>query len=823
MGQDAEFQKRLLATFAVEAQEHLKGITDALIALEQEGTAQQQEEIVEAVFREAHSLKGAARAVTRSDVESVCQALEGLFAAMKRREVRLTPELFDLMQRARDFLARLLLAQDAQEVAAGGPSRHEIIEALTEAVKGAATIGAGTQAAESEPRTAAGSAVAETAGAATAGKATTDTGTAAATAGKTTKDTGTAGETAGKEATGKEASTPPTHTIPPVVPSLSVPISPVMDETVRVATAKLASLLLLSEEMVSAKLSSALHVNQMRELRSAYAAWRTQSARIIPEMQKAGVPLKRVAAGEEWELSGEDARSILKVLEFVEWNTTFFKSLEGRSAAYLKSAERDSRTLGGLVENLLEEVKKVMMFPFSTLLEAFPKIVRDLAKDHGKEVELVLRGEELEIDRRILEEMKDPLLHLVRNCISHGIELPPERERKQKPRRGRLSISITPREGRAEVVVSDDGAGIDAEQLRSTLARLGVISAEKGAEMSEAELLPFVFQSGVSTSQIITEISGRGLGLAIVREKVEKLGGSISFESDSTRGTSFRIVLPLSVATFRGILIRVSERLFVIPAIHVERAVRAKREDVSTVQNKEIIDLNGRSISLARLGAVLELTGEHLLLPEQIQAVVVTVGEQSVAFLVDEVLNEREVLMKRLGPQLSRVRNIAGATLLGSGKVVPILNVPDLIKSAVRRAIAKPIPAPAARSAPQTLVRRILVVEDSITSRTLLKNILESAGYDVMTAVDGVDAFAQLKTGRFDVVVSDVDMPRLNGFELTAQIRADKELAELPVVLVTALGSREDRERGIDVGASAYIVKGSFDQSDLLRTVQRFI
>lgn len=809
MGQDAEFQKRLLATFAVEAQEHLKGITDALIALEQEGTAQQQEDIVEAVFREAHSLKGAARAVTRSDVESVCQALEGLFAAMKRREVRLTPELFDLMQRARDFLARLLLIQDTQEVAAGGPSRQDIIEALTEAVKGAATIGAGTTGVEPKPK-----AEAETAGAATAGQATKGTGAAGETVGN---------EATGKEATGKETSTPPTHTVPPVVPSVSVPIQPAMDETVRVAAAKLASLLLLSEEMVSAKLSSALHANQMRELRSAYAAWRTQSARIIPEIQKASVPLKRVAAGEEGELSGEDARSILKVLEFVEWNATFFKSLEGRSAAYLKSAERDSRTLGGLVDNLLDEVKKVMMFPFSTLLEAFPKIVRDLARDHGKEVVLALRGAELEIDRRILEEMKDPLLHLVRNGISHGIELPLERERKQKPRRGKLSISITPREGRAEVVVSDDGAGIDAEQLRSTLARLGVLTIERAAEMSDAELLPFVFQSGVSTSQIITEISGRGLGLAIVREKVEKLGGSISFESDSTRGTSFRIVLPLSVATFRGILIRVSERLFVIPAIHVERAVRAKREDVSTVQNKEIIDLNGRSISLSRLGALLELNGENLLLPEQLQAVVVTVGEQSVAFLVDEVLNEREVLMKRLGPQLSRVRNIAGATLLGSGKVVPILNVPDLIKSATRGAAAKPIPAVAARLAPQTQVRRILVVEDSITSRTLMKNILESAGYDVMTAVDGVDALAQLKSGRFDVVVSDVDMPRLNGFELTAKIRADKELAELPVVLVTALGSREDRERGIDVGASAYIVKGSFDQSDLLKTVQRFI
>ena len=805
MGQDAEFQKRLLATFTVEAQEHLKGITDALIALEQGGVPQQQEEIVEAVFREAHSLKGAARAVSRTDIESVCQALEGLFAAMKRGEVTHSPELFDLMQRARDFLSQLLLAPEGHEGGEGEPSRHQIIAALAEAVRDRGAEAKGT----------------ESAGAVITGAETTKE-----TAGKET----TARETTARETTGGEsapraeagAAVPQgEHAAPPAAPPVSVPTLPVMEETVRVATSKLASLLLLSEEMVSAKLSAAQHVVQMRELRSAYGIWRKQWARVFPGMQRVGVPIRRLAAGEGEELSGEDAGSLLKILEFLEWNATFLKALEGRSAAYLKSAERDSRTLGGLVDGLLEEVKKVMMFPFSILLEAFPKIVRDLSKDYGKEVDLVLRGEELEIDRRILEEMKDPLLHLVRNCISHGIELPLERERKHKPRRGKLSISITPREGRAEVIVSDDGAGIDAELLRSTLIKLGMIKAEKAAEMSDAEMLPFVFQSGVSTSPIITEISGRGLGLAIVREKVEKLGGSISFESEPQRGTLFRIVLPLSVATFRGILVRVADRLFVLPAIHVERAVRAKREEVATVQNREIIDLNGRSVALARLGTVLELDGEATL-PEQLQAVVVTVGEQSVAFVVDEVLNEREVLMKRMGPQLSRVRNIAGATLLGSGKVVPILNVPDLIKSATRGlATARPLPAAAAELAPQEKARRILVVEDSITSRTLMKNILESAGYTVVTAVDGVDGLIQLKNGRFDLVVSDVDMPRLNGFDLTAKIRADRDLAELPVVLVTALGSREDRERGIDVGASAYIVKGSFDQSDLLRTVQR--
>lgn len=760
MEKDAEFQKRLLATFAVEAQEHLKGITDSLILLEQVTGTPGQEEVVEAVFREAHSLKGAARAVSRSDVESLCQALEGVFAAVKRDEITLSGGLVDLMQRARDVLARQLQAQATLRGEADS-DRRAIVEELIDAAHGKGQ--ARPSGAEPAPAPVA------------------------------------------------EQPAPPQP-------------APFMEDTVRVATSKLASLLLLSEEMVSAKLSAGLHAARMRELREVCGSWRKEWARVLPALPSASVALKRVAGGREDALSPEEARAVLKILEFEQWNVDFQKSLEARALNYLKAAERDNRALGGMVDNLLEEAKKLMMFPFSALLESFPKMVRDLARDRGKEVKLAVSGDELEIDRRILEEMKDPLLHLVRNSISHGIELPEEREGKNKPRRGNLSILISPREGRAEVVVTDDGAGIDVAQLRSVLPRLGVVPADKAAEMSDAEILPFIYHSGVSTSPAVTELSGRGLGLAIVREKVEKLGGSISVETVGERGTTFRIVLPLSVATFRGLLVRVSERIFVLPALHVERVVRIRWEDVATLQNQEVIDLEGRSVSLVRLCTVLELP-EPERLTEQLQAVLVRVGEQSMALAVDEVLSEREILMKGLGPQLSRVRNIAGATLLGSGNVVPVLNLPDLIKTALRVPTpAAPFAAPAKESQPAVAPearRRILVVEDSITSRTLMKNILESAGYTVSIAVDGLEALTMLRSEKFDLVVSDVDMPRMDGFQLTESLRSKKEFADLPVVLVTALGSPEDRERGIDVGANAYIVKSSFDQSDLLETIHR--
>jgi len=335
-------------------------------------------------------------------------------------------------------------------------------------------------------------------------------------------------------------------------------------------------------------------------------------------------------------------------------------------------------------------------------------------------------------------------------------------------------------------------------------------------------VLPLIFQSGVSTSPIITDISGRGLGLAIVKEKVEKLNGALSVVTEPGRGTSFRIILPLTLARFHGVTVRVGEQLFVLPTSNVERVVRVKREEVKTVGNRETISLGGQAVALARLDDVLGVAPETGAEPQSdiFPAIVLTSANQRIAFVVDEILHEQEVLVKTLGTQLVRVRNIAGATVLAGGKVAPILNVPDLLHVAVQSGGA-PTRAPAEMPAVEAKQKSILVAEDSITSRTLLKNILEGAGYRVETSVDGVDAFTKLRSGDFDLVVSDVDMPRMNGFGLTAKIRGDKRYAEMPVILVTALDSRSDREHGIDVGASAYIVKSSFDQSNLLEVIRR--
>ncbi|MHB1293259.1 MAG: hybrid sensor histidine kinase/response regulator [Sulfuricella sp.] len=618
-----------------------------------------------------------------------------------------------------------------------------------------------------------------------------------------------------------------THT-PSPAPSLA-------SETVRVSTQKLDAVMRQVEELLSPRLASAQRARELREVTASFAAWKKQRARMRPalrliERYVEGVGKGNGAAGglpkfptQEIQIPEFPAKALPKLLEHLESEHLFMKTLEERLLRLSKFAAHDRRTLAGMSDSLLHDVKEMHLLPFSSLLEIFPRFTRELAREQGKQVELVIQGGEIEIDRRTLEEMKDPLMHLLRNCIDHGIEQPALRQDRGKPEHGSITIAIAQKDGgKIEILVADDGAGIDAARVKAAALKLGLVSAEEAEKLDEQEAQALIFQSGISTSQIITDISGRGLGLAIVREKVERLGGVVALESRHDTGTSFRITLPLMLATFRGVLVRAGEHCFVIPALSVERVTRVDQQDIRTVENRATIPLGGQAVALVSLGDVLELPRQSAMdkVSEQALVVVLGTGHKQVAFRVDEILGEQEVLVKTLGRQLARVRNVAGASVLGTGQVVAVLNVPDLLKSAVKQAAPPPV---AAETHGVVEKQSILVVEDSITSRALLKNILESAGYRVATAVDGIDAYTTLKTGTFDLIVSDVEMPRMDGFDLTSKVRADKQLGELPVVLVTALESREHRERGIDVGANAYIVKSSFDQSNLLEVIGRLI
>lgn len=782
---DDDFLQKLREAFAVEAEEHRREIISGLLELEKELPADQRRKLVETTFREAHSLKGAARAVNRTDIESVCQSIESIFAIWKREGTSPPTETFDVLNNAIDLVGRLLTFSDVADTPAERSAVVEMVRQLGEIQAGRSVRP--SPAAPAAPATPA--AVAPPAA---------------------------APEPPPVAAPAPPSSPPP----PPPPPAESAPAAPAADaagaaeparmqitETVRIPMAKMDALLLQAEELVGVKLATNQHAAALRDLGGMLEEWRAEWAKVRELNMRHSATVQATGP----------------VASFIEWNQSFMQTLERKLATVTKSAERDERSVGTMIDDLLDDAKRLVMLPFATLLDLFPKQVRDLSRDEGKEVELVLRGREIELDKRILEEMKDPLIHLVRNSIDHGIERHDERERRGKPAKASITIAVTQREGsKVEIVVLDDGGGIDVEKVKAAAVRNGVVSAEDARQLSEEAALQLIFASGVSTSPIITELSGRGLGMAIVREKVEKLGGQLTVGTRRGIGTQFRIVLPVTLATFKGILVSVSGQTFVLPTANVERITRVKPDDIKTVEGRETIGLNGHAVSLARLEDVLELPRREAEDPSAlVEVVILGSAEKRVAFTVESVLNEQEVLVKSLGKPLVRVRNVAGATVLGSGTPVLILNVADLLKSAVKaaalaRAAAEPSPATARRL-------NILVSDDSVTSRMLLKNILESAGYNVSTAIDGLDALSQAKSHDFDLVVSDVEMPRMDGFELTARLRADKKLSELPVVLVTALSSREHQERGIDVGANAYIVKSSFDQSNLLDVIRRLV
>ena len=744
-----EFLKQLRATFKVEAAEHLQAIAAGLLELEQTPAPEAQSKIVETVFRAAHSLKGAARAVDFTKIESLCQFLEDVFAAWKRQESAPSLTAFDTLHRTLDAITAVMSTPEA-------------------------------------------------------------TGGAPAPAARLSFD---------QPVRCPEVSLPASSEVVPPAPVTEQKVFP-SEETVRIGVARLDARLVEAEEMLTVKLTTGQRVEDLRELAHCFEPWRNEWAAIEPQARALRQAIDRPAPGR-----ADQPPGLAQLVEFLDWNLDHLKSLESKVAALTRTAEHDHYAIGKLADDLLEHSKKLLLLPFATISASFPKLVRDLSRDQGKEADLTIQGDEIEIDKRILEEMKDPLIHLLRNSIDHGIEPPGERTRHGKAPRATIMLTATQINGnKVQLLVSDDGAGIDTNKVKESAIRHALISAEEAARLDEREVQALVFQSEVSTSPIITELSGRGLGLAIVREKAEKLGGKVSVESRPGLGTAFRIILPAIRATFRGILVEAAGRLLVVPTAQVERVARARPDDVQTVEGRETISFDGRAVALVQLADALELplVERKDTPPAGVTFIVLGSGEQRIAFAVDAVLDEREVLVKPLVKPLSRVRNVAAATILGSGEVAPILNVADLLKSARKVSGARARVATGAALAPVE-TRTVLVVEDSITSRMLLKGILESAGYNVKIAVDGMEAFTLLRSERFDLVVSDVEMPRLNGFDLTARIRADKKLAELPVVLVTALETREDRERGIDAGANAYLVKSSFDQSNLLEAVRRLI
>jgi two-component system chemotaxis sensor kinase CheA len=515
---------------------------------------------------------------------------------------------------------------------------------------------------------------------------------------------------------------------------------------------------------------------------------------------------------------------VSQLLEYVEASQDWLREAGSLAGGLARRYAQDALQISLAIDELEEEIKRIRMLPLNTITAPFGRMVRDLARAAGKEAFLEIEGGETELDRQVLEQIKDPLIHLLRNAIDHGIEPPEAREAAGKPRAGRVTLRAGQQGPSVVVQVDDDGTGLDLPGLRRALARRGHPDAET---LGEAELRDLILTARVSTSPIITDISGRGIGLSVVRRNVEALQGRVEVRHEPGQGATFTLTLPLTLTSARGLLLRAAGQTFALPLNAVEVLLAVAPEDVSYVEGQQVIRYGDRPVALVRLDDVLELPRNPAARPDRHLPVVVIAGERTVAFAVDELRGEQEMVIKGLGRQLRRVVGLAGATVLGSGEVVLILSASDLVKLALRSRQQRPIFEPEAGAGAGELSpprRRILVVDDSITTRTLEKNILEAAGYDVALATDGREALGLIASqGLPDLVVSDILMPHMNGFELTERLKGDDRTAGLPVILVSSLASPGDKVRGIEAGADAYIVKGQFDQTSLLETIEQLI
>ncbi|HRX79973.1 MAG TPA: response regulator, partial [Pirellulaceae bacterium] len=478
----------------------------------------------------------------------------------------------------------------------------------------------------------------------------------------------------------------------------------------------------------------------------------------------------------------------------------------------------DARVLRHTCDALNDEVYRVRMLPFAEACGGLERAVRDLAQVTGKDVRLVIKGEDVEVDRSVLEGLKDPVLHLVRNAIDHGIELSVERSKTGKPSQASVTVSAELRGGQIEVAVADDGRGFDLRGICKHAQQRGIAVPNDPSEQARLVFLP-----GFSTASTVTDVSGRGVGLDVVASGVQALHGSVDVEFQEGVGTKFTINVPLTLTTVRCLLVLAAQQTYALSTSSVQQLVRFDPGSIAKVSGRDVLLLGGTPTPVTVLSEVLEMGRyEGNSDSSKMLAVVIGAGDQRVALVVDDLLAEQEVLVKSLGTRIRYARHISGATLLPSGSVALVLNVQNVVGTALGTQTARPlvVARPQARTQQR---KRVLAVDDSVTTRTLMKSILEAAGYEVTSAADGAQAWELLSHTEVDLVVSDIDMPRMDGFTLTDKIRKSKRLGELPVILVTARESDEDKTRGIRVGASVYLVKSGFDQSNLLESIEQLI
>ncbi|MEM6282778.1 MAG: hybrid sensor histidine kinase/response regulator [Chloroflexota bacterium] len=810
----------LLKLFWTEVREYLDQMNQYVMALEMSVPDDDAGAFVERLRelnRIAHSMKGAARAVGVKNVETIGHHLEDVFEAALQRGLGITPEIADLLYDALD-----LVQQEADGETIDAAMLQTVVQQLESEVETNITLGADN---DHDPKAGAMPAERQILPEKNGNPRESDTFKAIHINGGGNGDRPQPDPAPEPEPPRRPPSPPPVDDVEPVSPFFNRR-SPNMtqtmlmrpaEDTVRVSVDKLDRLMQESSELLVTRLQSEERKHDIDRLRRDHGRW----AREWRTVRTAYIRLaRRLQISDD----DEDTEDLRDLLEFLEANQRYLADTARSVSQLAGGVANDTMRLSALTDSIQDSISSLRLVPFDSILGTLHRTLRDASRETGKEAFLDVMGSSTEIDKSVLEHLKDPIMHLIRNAVDHGIETPVERDAAGKPEAGWVYLNVEQRGSEIIIMVSDDGRGINGVALRDRALKAGIINQSVASNMTEDDMRTLIFHPGLTTKDSVTAISGRGVGMDVVRDRVESLRGRVSVSSRPGQGTVFTISVPVSLTRIRCVMLELGDETYAVPSLSVQRMERLAREDVFTAEGRPVVKIGERTLPLVSMGDMLGVPlAENPDLAAPLRVVVLDAADRQVAFEVDALESERELVLKPLGGELASTRYVSGAALLGGGEVVIVLDANDIVRGATGAALpARRTPAPVmAAPTPQSEQRlRVLVADDSITTRTLEKNILETAGCDVRVAFDGLQAWETLTEFPFDVVISDVEMPRMDGLALTRRIKETPTTRHIPVILLTSLQQAEHREAGLRAGADAYLIKSHFDQNELLRTIK---
>lgn len=792
--------------FCEEAKDHIQTLNNGLLRLEKDSS---DKEIIAEIFRAAHTLKGSARMVGLDDIGLLAHRMEDLLGAVKDGRVKFTPEIGDLLFVALDT-TQLLLENPDQ--GAGLVDIPAVTMQLEKACVGEAVARKISKVKAPGKSVDASSLVSGEPPAQTNAKPTYESSV------KTESAADSSTDASGDQAKA-DVDTEPVADKQPDVDRRAKATEDTRfgrrredhEETIRVSTGKLDRLInMVGELAVNQIRALELNkdtINSVKQVKTVARFW--------------GLLKEHIEVHESLTMTSEKNRLLESISRNIE---DCAHSMNGLMRQRLENVSR----FDNIVNVLEKEIFEVRMLPVGTILQNLPRAIRDMSREMGKEIEVVLVGEETELDKKMLEELNDPLVHMVRNSVDHGIEAPEDRVKAGKPRTGKIVIEAKQEGEHVEISVTDDGNGIEVGGIKNKVIKLGLASESDLDRMTDDAILGFLFQSGFTTKENVSEISGRGVGMDVVKSNIERLEGTVRLRTVPGQGTTVSLRVPLTMAITRCLLVRTGNEVLGIPTTAVEETTRIDQSLIQSIEGRLALTFRGEVLPVVYLADILWLArGETS--EDKLPVAIMSSPEGRIGFIVEEHLGEQEMVIKGFDELLSNTRNAAGAAILGSGEVVVILHVADIISSArgfFKGKVSGSTPGEdmvtesKGRDAQASTVLQVLVVDDSMATRELERNILKSYGYEVDVAIDGIDALEHLGVKHYDLVVADVEMPRLDGFSLTSKIKKSDDLKDIPVIIITSLSSEQDRRRGLESGADAYISKNAFTQENLIETVR---